>query len=299
VIAELGDLAQYWITLNEPWCSAFLGYGSGAHAPGRTNTRDAVAAGHHLCLAHGLALAELRRSNSRLRVGVSNLVVDVQARSTSPEDVAAADRLDAADNRFFLDPIYRGAYSPGVHAIYDVFGLRDVIAPGDLEIVSQPTDFVGVNHYQRVIAWADDSAGHLKLGESPAEPATTSFGWSVIPGSLTNVLQRVSKDYTALPLYITESGASYHDYVDPEGRVLDPERVDYLSRYIDAVAEALAGGTDVAGYFAWSFLDNYEWAEGYSKRFGLVYVDYRTQARIPKLSARWYSQLIRRHGDKR
>ena len=298
VVGELGGLAQNWMTLNEPWCSSYLGYGTSAHAPGRQNLHDAVAAGHHLNLAHGLALARIRALRSELKVGIVNLVTDIMPRSDSAEDRAAAARLDASSNRLFLDPVYTGAYSTDVHALYDAYGLADVIAEGDLDLIGAPTDFVGVNHYQRIIVWADDAIGPFGLGELPAEPATTSFGWSVLPESLSNVLERIARDYTRLPLYVTENGASFDDYVDPEGRVNDSERVDYLAGYLGAAADVLAKGIDLRGYFLWSFLDNFEWAEGYSKRFGVVYVDYATQTRIPKLSARWYAALIAAHASR-
>ncbi|MDF1478100.1 GH1 family beta-glucosidase [Leifsonia sp. H3M29-4] len=295
VVAALGDLAEDWITLNEPWCSSFLGYGSGAHAPGRSNTRDAVAAAHHLNLAHGLAVAAIRAERPEVRVGITNIVTDIRAASDSAADAAAAARLDATSNRLFLDPVYLGAYSESVWETLGEFGLRQVVQPGDEAIIAAPTDFAGINHYQRVIAWHDEGAGAFQVGERPAEPATTSFGWSVIPASLTAVLTRVAREFTALPLYVTENGASFHDYVDPNGEVVDTERVEYLDGYLSAAADAIEQGVDLRGYYAWSFLDNFEWAEGYSKRFGLVYVDYRTQERIPKLSARWYRRLIAEH----
>ena len=148
-----------------------------------------------------------------------------------------------------------------------------------------------------MITWAEDGAGFLNLRERPAEPAVTSFGWSVIPESLHDVLIRVARDFTSLPIYVTESGASFDDYVDPNGEVIDSERVSYFSNYLAAAGTAIQDGVNLKGYFAWSFLDNFEWAEGYSKRFGLVYVDYRTQERIPKRSAYWYRQLIADHRD--
>jgi beta-glucosidase len=295
VLARLGHLADDWITLNEPWCSSFLGYGSGAHAPGRTNHRDAVAAAHHLNLAHGLALAAIRAVAPGARVGITNIVTDIVPATESPLDLAAASRLDAASNRVFLDPVYLGEYSRSVLETLGPLGLTDVIQPGDLELIAAPTDFAGVNHYQRVIASHDDAAQPVQVRERPAEPATTSFGWSVIPESLTAVLTRVSREFTALPLYVTENGASFDDYVDPNGDVRDTERVDYLAGYLAAAGRAIAEGADLRGYYAWSFLDNFEWAEGYSKRFGLVYVDYRTQERIPKLSAHWYRRVISDH----
>lgn len=292
VLRALGDLADDWITLNEPWCSAMLGYGSGAHAPGRRNDADALAAAHHLNLAHGLAVSRIRDERPAARVGVTNIVTDIVPRTHTAEDLAAARRLDAGSNRLFLDPVYTGDYSAAVREAFAGLGLEELIRPGDLELIAQPTDFAGINHYQRVLAWHDVSAGYLEAAERPADPATTSFGWSVIPQSLTAVLARVSAEFTSLPIYVTENGASFHDYVDPNGQVIDTERVDYLRGYIEAAGDAIAQGVDLRGYYAWSFLDNFEWAEGYSKRFGLVYVDYRTQERIPKLSATWYRRLI-------
>ncbi len=295
VLAELGGLADDWLTLNEPWCSSFLGYGNGAHAPGRKNYRDAVAAAHHLNLAHGLAVANIRVVQPDVRVGITNIVTEILPLTGSAEDSAAATRLDASSNRVFLDPVYLGDYSAAVWDTLGGLGLRDVVLPGDLALIAAPTDFAGVNHYQRVIAWHDDGAGPFALGERPAEPATTSFGWSVIPASLTAVLTRIAAEFTTLPLYVTENGASFHDYVDPDGEINDHERVDYLSGYLSAAADAIESGVDLRGYYAWSFLDNFEWAEGYSKRFGLVFVDYRTQERIPKRSALWYHKLISEH----
>lgn len=294
VVARLGDLATDWVTLNEPWCSSFLGYGSGAHAPGRVDLRSAVAAAHHLNLAHGLALQGIRQVRPEARVGITNIVTDIVPRSTEASDVAAAARLDATSNRVFLDPAYHGEYSAAVWETLGPWGLGEVVLDGDLELIGAPTDFAGINHYQRVVAFHDDDE-HFAVGQSPAEPATTSFGWSIIPASLTAVLTRVASDFTSLPLYITENGASFHDYVDPNGDVIDTERVSYLDGYLSAAADAIRAGVDLRGYYAWSFLDNFEWAEGYSKRFGLVYVDYRTQERIPKLSAHWYRRLIADH----
>ena len=294
VLARLGHLADDWITLNEPWCSSFLGYGNGAHAPGRRDLRAAVAAAHHLNLAHGLALAAIRTAAPSAQVGITNIVTEITPRSGSAEDAAAVVRLDAISNRVFLDPVYLGTYSTAVLDALDPLGLAEVVLPGDLDLISAPTDFAGVNHYQRVVAWHDATLP-FAVGERPAEPATTSFGWSVIPDSLTAVLTRVSREFTPLPLYVTENGASFDDYVDPNGNVLDTERVEYLAGYLAAAGRAIAAGVDLRGYYAWSFLDNFEWAEGYSKRFGIVFVDYRTQERIPKLSAHWYRRVITDH----
>ncbi|WP_341953058.1 GH1 family beta-glucosidase [Salinibacterium sp. TMP30] len=295
-VTALGDIATDWLTLNEPWCSAFLGYGNGAHAPGRKDYRAAIHAAHHLNLGHGLAVARIREVMPSASVGITNIVTDIVPATDSPDDAAAAVRLDASSNRVFLDPVYVGAYSDAVWDTLGHRGLSDVVHEGDLEIISAPTDFAGINHYQRVIA-SHDATAPFGVAEKPAEPATTSFGWSVIPASLTAVLTRVSREFTSVPLYVTENGASYDDYVDPNGDVVDTERIAYLRGYLGAAADAIADGVDLRGYYAWSFLDNFEWAEGYSKRFGLVWVDYRTQERIPKLSAHWYRRLITEHQE--
>lgn len=294
VVSALGHLADEWVTLNEPWCSSFLGYGKGAHAPGRTDYRAAVAAAHHLNLAHGLAVAAIREVAPDARVGITNIVQEFLPIDGSQDAAAAATRIDAWCNRVFLDPVYLGGYSEAVHEVLDPFGLADVIEPGDLDLVAAPTDFAGVNHYQRLFVWPEESAP-FGVAERAAEPATTSFGWSVVPESLGAVLRRVASEFTDLPLYVTENGASFHDYVDPNGEVNDVERVAYLDGYLAAASDVIADGVDLRGYYAWSFLDNFEWAEGYSKRFGIVYVDYRTQERIPKKSAHWYRELISDH----
>jgi beta-glucosidase len=295
-VEALGDLTTDWLTLNEPWCSAFLGYGNGAHAPGRQDYRAAIHAAHHLNLAHGLAVAGIRSVMPSAAVGITNIVTDIVAATDSADDALAAASLDAASNRVFLDPVYQGAYSDAVWRTLGHRGLSDVVQEGDLGIISAPTDFAGINHYQRVIA-SHDATQPFGAAERPAQPATTSFGWSVIPESLTAVLTRVSREFTSLPLYVTENGASYDDYVDPNGDIVDVERIAYLRGYFGAAADAIAAGVDLRGYYAWSFLDNFEWAEGYSKRFGLVWVDYRTQERIPKLSAHWYQRLITEHQE--
>jgi len=294
-VRALGHLARDWITINEPWCVAFLGYGRGAHAPGKEDPRLAVSAAHHVNLAHGLAVSAIRAIDPGLRVGNSNIVTDIVPASGSAADTAAVVRLDAMSNRVFLDPVYLGDYSPAVRELFAPLGLDALVDDGDLAVIGQPVDFVGMNHYQRVVAWDADDGTYLRVGERPASPATTSFGWSVIPESLGAVLRRVSSEFTSLPIYITENGASYNDYVDPDGQVNDHDRVAYFAGYLAAAGRAIEEGVDLRGYYAWSFLDNFEWAEGYSKRFGLVFVDYRDQTRIPKRSAHWYAQQIARH----
>ena len=297
VVDALGHLAADWVTLNEPWCSSFLGYGSGAHAPGRKDYRDAVAAAHHLNLAHGLALAGIRSAHPAARVGIANIVTDILPASDSAADRAAADRLDAVSNRVFLDPLAQGRYSDEVLAALVPFGLDQVVRSGDLELIGAPIDFLGVNHYQRIIARDAPDAAPFGVAEGAAQPASTSFGWSVIPESLTAVLIRVQHEFGDLPILVTENGASFDDVIGSDGEVDDRERVAYLDGYLAAAAWAIAFGVNLRGYYAWSFLDNFEWAEGYSKRFGIVFVDYATQARILKRSAHWYRRLIADHTD--
>jgi beta-glucosidase len=294
-VDALGDLATDWITLNEPWCQAFLGYGSGIHAPGRQSLPDAVAASHHQLLAHGLAVRAIREGRHSVRLGIANILTDVVPASDSPEDLAATRRYDANSNALFLDPILHGAYPRLIRDLYDGHGLAGLVHPGDEAVAAAPIDFLGINHYQRVIVRADPSDPHLGARGVPAEPATTQLGWSVIPEAFRGVLMRVARQYPAIPLYVTENGASYPDYADPNGEVHDPERVAYLEGYLAAAAEAIAAGVDLRGYFHWSLMDNFEWGEGYRSRFGLIYVDYATQRRIPKASAAWYRELIARH----
>jgi beta-glucosidase len=294
LVAEaLGDLAGDWITINEPLCAALLGYAYGVHAPGRTDLPAAIAASHHLNLAHGLATAAVRARRPRARIGVSNIVADLVP-GDGPRDVEAAARVDAINHQLFLAPIFTGAYTPAVHAVLDPHGLSDVIKEGDLELISVPLDFVGVNHYQRVVVTDDPAAPLTGAREHAVGEKLTSFGWSITPDALTTVLEMVA-GYTDLPLYVTENGASFADVLRPDGRVEDAERVGYLQGYIGALDDAAAAGSRIAGYFAWSLMDNFEWAEGYEKRFGLIYVEFSSQRRVPKSSAHYYSGVIAAH----
>jgi beta-glucosidase len=290
--AALGDLAEDWITINEAWVVAFLGYGNGEHAPGRADLGDALRAVHHLNLAHGLAVQSLRAAAARVRVGTTLLLADVVPASDRDEDVAAAARVDGAANRLFLDPLFGGGYPADMLERYAPTGGFEVVRDGDLATIQAPMDHLGVNHYHRHRVAADPGDPHLGARQLPPEEPTTSFGWGITPDGLRRVLVRAATESANLPLYVTENGASFHDYVDPAGRVNDLERVDYLSGYFAAAAQAIREGVDLRGYFVWSLLDNFEWAQGYSKRFGLVFVEYGSQRRIPKTSAHWYRRFI-------
>jgi len=295
LVAEaLGDLTDDFVTLNEPWCSSFLGYHEGTHAPGRQDLGAAVRAAHHLNLAHGLSVRAMRGIVPDASVGITNLITDIVAATDSDADRAAAARVDVNANQMFLSPVYTGDYPAGVYDLYNVYGLHDVIEPGDLDVIATPTDFAGVNHYHRHVVSAAPDDSHLGAAIGHADPAPTSLGWSFTPNSLRNVLARVG-DESGLPMYVTENGAAYPDVVDADGEVNDRQRIDYLDGYIGAVLAAIDEGIDVRGYFVWSLLDNFEWAEGYSQRFGLIHVDQATQRRTPKASAAWYRDRIAEH----
>ena len=289
MVEELGDLARMWITLNEPWCSAFLGYYEGRFAPGHRDYDEAYTAVHHLLLAHGLGLAAIRDAAPDLKVGLTCNHPDVIP--ASGEDVEAARAADMEENRLFLDPVFRAAYPADAPAL-----LRDerLVRAGDLEAISAPIDFYGVNYYIREPVEVDSNEPNRGWRRVPAGGELTSKGDGITPEGLTEVLLRVGRDYApGLPLYITENGAPFNDVVDGNGQVGDLQRVDYLAEHLRATAAAIAAGADVRGYFVWSLLDNFEWDSGYSVRFGLVYIDYETLARIPKTSAYWYRDVVR------
>jgi beta-glucosidase len=289
IVEELGDHARRWITLNEPWCSAFLGYYEGRFAPGRRDYAQAYTALHHLMLAHGLGLSAVRAARPDLEVGLTCNHPDVVPASDA--DVDAARAADMEENRLFLDPVFRGAYPDDAPEL-----LRDerLVRPGDLEAISAPLDFYGVNYYIREAVAADPSEPHRGWRRVEAGGERTSKGDGIVPEGLTDVLLRVGRDYApGLPLYITENGAPFDDVVGPDGHVDDPRRVEYLARHLKATRAAIDAGVDVRGYFVWSLLDNFEWDSGYSVRFGIVFVDYATLARIPKSSAYWYRDVMR------
>ena len=307
VYEEFADSVKYWITLNEPWVSAWLGYGAGVHAPGVKDTGKALAATHHLLLGHGLALQEMRslgREDNQL--GVTLNLSPTRPATDEKADVEASRRVDGNANRIFLDPLFRGEYPEDMLDYYSSDSDFSFVRDGDLEVVSAPLDFLGVNYYMRhtVVDDCGDSDPKIAMRFEDLEAATvlppgaetTAMGWPVEPDGLTEILVRLHEEYTQLPLYVTENGVAVHDYVDPEGNVEDEERVAFLVAHFRAVHDAMDRGVNLRGYMVWSLLDNFEWAEGYSKRFGIVYVDYGTQRRIPKASARWYADVIRRGG---
>jgi beta-glucosidase len=289
VVEELGDLARRWITLNEPWCSAFLGYYEGRFAPGHRDYGEAYTALHHLLLAHGLGLSAIRAARPDAEVGLTCNHPDVVPATDA--DVEAARAADMEENRLFLDPVFRGAYPEDAP---DLLRDEQLVRAGDLEAISAPLDFYGVNYYIREAVAADPNDPNRGWRRVEAEGERTSKGDGIVPEGLTDVLVRVGRDYApGLPLYVTENGAPFDDVVGRDGRVEDPRRIEYLGRHLQATKAAIDAGIDVRGYFVWSLLDNFEWDSGYSIRFGVVFVDYATLARIPKSSAYWYRDVMR------
>jgi len=296
---RLGDRVRWWITQNEPWCSAYLGYVSGVHAPGvRGDAQAAADVGHHLLLSHGLAVPRIRAAaGPGARVGIALNLFPIFAGDDRPETLRAVERADRFHNRWFLDPVFRGEYPDGLFA--DMGVAAPPVQPGDLEAIAAPTDFLGVNYYNRWIVRGAPAApagagglAHIEYVAGAPEAVHTAMGWEVYPHGLDLILETVARAYHPRALLVTENGAAFDDEWNGDGRVSDPARVAYLSGHVRALASAVAHGAPVAGYFVWSLLDNFEWAEGYGKRFGLVYVDYATQRRIVKDSGRWYAGFI-------
>jgi beta-glucosidase len=292
---RLDDRVGHWVTLNEPWVVADGGYLHGALAPGHRNRFEAPLATHNLLRAHGAAV-QAYRHEGRHAIG---LVVNLEPKypaSESPADVAATDRAHAYMNRQYLDPVFRGCYP---REMTEIFGDAWPEWPAaDFEQIRQPIDFLGINYYTRSVTRHDFGSWPLAAAAVPqSDSAYTEMGWEVYPEGLADVLRWVSAEYGRPPLYITENGAAFYDPPTASGgRIRDPLRVDYLRAHLGAVRKAMATGVDVRGYFVWSLLDNLEWAEGYSRRFGIVHVDFRTQRRTPKDSARFYAGVIEAGG---
>jgi beta-glucosidase len=311
---RLGDRVRTWTTLNEPWCSAFLGYTAGMHAPGRTSPADGLAAAHHLLLGHGKVVRALRDEDPSLELGLTlNFTVADPRDPSDSRDVDGARRIDAQMNRIFLDPIFRGAYPSDLLEDVRHLGLEDHIRDGDLAVIATPIDVLGVNYYngeaighEAPAAALDDSVNGGRETRSPfpaAEHAhrhprglpVTDMDWEIQPEGLTRLLVRLHEDYAGpagVALHVTENGAAFDDVADDRGFVEDRDRTAYVRAHLGAILDAIDHGVPVRGYFYWSLLDNFEWAWGYAKRFGIVRVDYDTQVRTPKASALDFARVI-------
>jgi beta-glucosidase len=304
VAARLGDRVPLWTTLNEPWCSAFLGYASGVHAPGKTDPALSLRAAHHLLLAHGMGAQALRAVLPAGRqVSITLNLCAVFPATDSPGAAEAVRRVDGLGNRIFLDPLLRGGYPFDV--LHDTRELTDwsFVLPGDLEVLGEPIDLLGINYYTPTV---------VDLGVPDGEPSpwpacddvvfvprpgpSTAMGWTIDAQGLREVVCRVHERYGDIPLMITENGAAFDDRLNSDGGVDDADRISYLRDHLTVAHEAIESGVDLRGYFVWSLLDNFEWSYGYSKRFGIVHVDYATQRRVWKDSAHWYREVIRANG---
>jgi beta-glucosidase len=297
----LGDQVGMWITLNEPKQSVHQGYRVGTHAPGRCDEHLAAAATHHILLAHGLALQALRATLPGITpVGIALDPHPYLAADADAEPITA--QLDAEHNRIYLDPVLHGSYL--AEARPELLPPDALIRYGDMDRISAPTDFLGVNYYRphciRRGDWSDLRVGETPMPDQPGfveyldpERPRTAMDWLVEPEGLRGLLTRLHGERPGLPLYITENGCAVEDYVTPEGEVNDFERVEYIHGHLDAALRAIEDGVNLAGYFHWSLLDNFEWAWGYKRRFGLYHVDYGTQRRLAKRSAAFYSDIIR------
>ncbi len=300
VATRLGDRVEHWITHNEPWCASVLGHLNGEHAPGLKSSQAHLESSHHLLLSHGWAVPIIRAAAPGAQVGITLNLVPAEPASPSAADAEATARFDGWFNRWYLDPIAGRGYPKDMLERYRAEGYIDDWSfnrPGDLHAMAAQTDFLGINYYSRGIVRSD------KVPEEENAPITvrprdelTDMQWEVYADGLRQLLERVHRDYDHPAIYITENGAAYDTAPDASGRVPDERRRSYLERHLQACHRAISAGVPLAGYFAWSLMDNFEWAFGYEKRFGLVWVDYETQKRTPKDSALWYRDVIRRGG---
>ncbi len=290
VLADnFGDRVKNWITINEPHCIAWFGYYRGWFAPGIKDLQSSIDVVHHLLLSHGYAVTILRNSIPEVSIGISLGLTPVSAASNSPEDIAAADFMDGYDIRWFLDPIYGRAYP---QSVLDRFKLSPPLHKGDLEIISTPLDFLGVNFYLRqVVKNSPENEFFGVSGVDTPDAKRTAMGWEINPESLKDLLIRLKDDYKPSTIFITENGSAWDDVL-LNGEIDDEERISYLNSHLNAMKDAISEGVPVQGYFAWSLLDNFEWTHGFSKRFGLIHVDYETLIRTPKKSAYWYRNMI-------
>ncbi len=299
VVAEaLDGRVSQWMTQNEPWVSTFLGHQEGVFAPGIQDWSQALAAGHHILLSHGLALEEIKSVNPDASVGLALDCRPASPKTDRPEDIAATKVFDGFRNRWFFDPVFGLGYPEDMMRRYSDLRRMDPqpgwLLEGDLDRISKPIDFLGINYYT-TIEISDGGEESEDNGITPGvdvPPGHTEMGWKIEPAGLDRFVRRVMDNYSPASILITENGASYSTAPDEKGQVHDEARIDYISRHVDVLRNLRSEGIPVDGYFVWSFLDNLEWVQGYSQRFGLVWVDHQTGQRIPKKSFYWYRDLI-------
>jgi beta-glucosidase len=289
VSKEFGSRVYSYATLNEPFCSAYYGYETGLHAPGLKDRAFGKTAAHHLLLAHGLAMPVLQKNSPDSLNGIVLNFTPCYPATDSGEDRLAAQRADETFNQWYIKPLMEGVYPSIIDSLPDAE--KPDIHPGDLDLIAHPLDFLGVNYYTRAIYRADESRPFVQL--PPGNRPQTEMGWEICPEAFTDLLVSLNREYKLPPIYITENGAAVKDSVN-HGQVNDPGRTRYFQDHLEAVNRAMEQGVDVRGYFAWTLMDNFEWAEGYEKRFGIVYVDYETQKRTVKMSGLAFRDLLRR-----
>jgi beta-glucosidase len=285
MVKRLGDRVRHWTTFNEPAVVAFDGNLVGEHAPGLQDPRITYQVAHNLLVAHGLATQAIRATDPSLEVGIVLNLWPADPASEDPADIAAANRSWERSETLFLDPLFKGHYPV---AVYDLVGPNmPEIRAGDMALIGQKLDFLGVNYYSRNLVSAEGNIEPVPGSEY------TEMGWEVHAPALRRLLNQIHHDYRLPPLYITENGAAFPDEVGPDGSVGDPHRLDYLKNHFIQTRLAMQDGVDVRGYFVWSLLDNFEWGHGYTKRFGIIRVDYETQKRTIKSSGEWYAEVIK------
>jgi beta-glucosidase len=292
VTRRLGDRVKHWITHNEPWCTAFLGHQHGVHAPGLRDAGLALQVCHHLLLSHGLAVPVVRANAGASQVGITLSLHPILPAGDSPQDAAAVQRHDGLRNRWFLDPLYGRGYPADSLALLG--GLAPRLLAGDLDRIAVRTDFLGINYYfPEVVADAPGQGLTQSRLVEREGVERTAFGWEVDPQGMVSLLRRVQQQWSGeQPIQLTENGSTFDDVVLPDGRIQDLQRLDYLVRHVEAARQCVASGVPLKGYFAWSLLDNFEWAEGYVRRFGLTHVDFQTQQRTIKASGHWYARFL-------
>jgi len=294
IFEELNDTVFLWITHNEPLCSSMYSYYEGFLAPGRKNLKEALTVAHHVLLSHGTVVEAFKKFDLKSNgIGIALNLNPSYPASDSEEDIKAAFISSGYDFRWFLDPLFKASYPEDMKKIYkSLIGDFNFIKDGDMQKISIENDFLGINYYTReLIKFSQDS--ELKFKKTDGNLTKTEMNWEIIPESLYDVISIVRKDYTKIPIYITENGAAFNDKISKDGKVHDNKRIDYLRDHLIKVAELNQKGADIRGYFIWSLMDNFEWQYGYSKRFGIVFTDYESQERILKDSAFWYKDLIK------
>lgn len=297
IFDRLGGRVRHFITLNEPYCAAFLGNYEGRMAPGLHDFSTAVRCAYHMYVGHGLAVRAFRESGLPGEIGITLNLMGRLPLTDSPADAQAARRADGYLNRWFADPILKGSYPQDMAELYRAQGVvLPEVEPEVLRLMSQPLDFIGLNYYNDFYVRNEPSRWPLGFAiENPKNLPVTDRDWPITEAGFTDMLLRLTREYGVKKILVTENGASFHDVVGLDGQVADGARCDYLCRHIRAMHAAMAQGAPVAGYFVWSLMDNFEWACGYGSRFGVVHVDYATQKRTVKQSGRWYAELIARN----